>query len=367
MRRHESGFNPAHLLAVLLPVLLVSCSEPSDETGGRKFAPPDLDTVAIEQEQVDDEIMFDGTLEALHQSTVASETNARVIELPFDVNDYVEKGQVIVRFRDTNQKAQVSSAEAALSEAQAQYTDAKAAFDRAAQLLDKKLIPQSQMDSATAAFESAKARVNAAEAGRKQAIEQLEHTVVRAPYSGIVVERHIEVGETATVGQPLMTGLSLEHLRAVVEIPQQHIAPLRVHRKARVILPGGTSINASELRIPPNADPSTHTFRVLVSLPPGDHGVFPGTLVKVAFVKGETERLAVPATALVRRGEVNGVYIVGPDNRISFRYLRTAMPTANGLVPVHSGVVAGERVATDPIAAGIAYKRQLANAGGQEG
>lgn len=161
-----------------------------------------------------------------------------------------------------------------------------------------------------------------------------------------------------------MTGLSLEHLRAVVEIPQQHIGPLRRHRKARVILPDGSSVAASELRIPPAADPATHTFRVLVTLPPGEHGVFPGTLVKVAFVSGEEERVLMPPGALVRRGEVTGAYVVGADGRLALRYLRVGSPAADGGVPVLAGLVAGERVATDPIAAGILYKQQSAAAAG---
>lgn len=346
------------VMVLVLPTILSGCSDAGTDQKTRQIAPVELDTVAVSRESVPDEIMFDGTLEALRQSTVASEINARVIEMPFDVNDYVEKGKVIIRFRDTDQKAKLSSAQAALSGARANFTDAKLARDRAQQMLDKKMIPQSQMDSATAAFESAKAHVDAANAGLRQAQEQLDHTVVRAPYSGIVVSRHIEVGETATVGQPLMTGLSLEHLRAVVEIPQQHIGPLRVHRKARVILPNGTSINVSELRIPPNADATTHTFRVLASLPPGEHGAFPGTLVKVAFVSGESERLVVPQSAIVRRGEVTGVYVVKDNGLISFRYVRLATPTADHLVPVRSGISVGEQVATDTIAAGIAYKKQ---------
>ncbi len=343
-----------------LPALLAACSEPPVELQPPSFAPPGLETVTVQRQQVDEEIVFDGTLEALHQSTVASETNARVIELPFDVDDYVEKGQLIVRFRDTEQKAQLSRAEATLSEARAHFTDTKLEYERAQKLFEKGLIAKAQMDSATAAYESALARVKAAEAERMRALEQLEHTVVRAPYSGIVVERHIEVGETATVGQPLMTGLSLERLRAVVEIPQQHIGPLRRHRQARVILPDHISVDASELRIPPTADAVTHTFRVLVSLPPDDHGVYPGTLVKVAFVRGETGRLVVPSPAVVRRGEVTGVYVVGEDNRINFRYIRAGTATADGLVPIFSGAVAGERVAVDPVAAAIAYKQQFA-------
>lgn len=355
------GRNTLIRLTILsgLATLLAACAEPAPESENIEFSPVELQTVVIQREEVDEEIVFDGTLEALHKSTVASETNARVIELPFDVDDYVEKGNVIVRFRDTEQKAQMSSAEAALSEAEARYTDARLEYERAEKLYARGLIPKAQMDSATAAYESARARVRAAEAGRKRAVEQLEHTVVRAPYSGIVVTRHIEVGETATVGQPLMTGLSLEHLRAVVEIPQQHIAPLRKHRKARVIFPDGRRVEASELRIPPTADAETHTFRVLVSLPPDDHGVYPGTLVKVAFVRGRMERLVVPSESVVRRGELTAVYVIEDDNRMRFRYLRVGSPTGDGLIPVLSGLTGGERVATDGVAAAVAYKRQI--------
>ncbi|MBD3646792.1 MAG: efflux RND transporter periplasmic adaptor subunit [Pseudomonadales bacterium] len=342
----------------MLAGLIAGCTDSSQKTQAVEYSPVDLETVAVQHESIDEEIVFDGTLEALNQSTVASETNARVIELPFDIDDYVEKGQVIVRFRDSEQKAQMSSAEAALSEAEARYTDTRLEFERAEKLYARGLIPKAEMDSATAAYESAQARVRAAEAGLNRAREQLEHTVVRAPYSGIVVKRHIEVGETATVGQPLMTGLSLEHLRAVVEIPQQHVGPLRKHRKARVIFPDGRWVEASELRIPPTADATTHTFRVLVSLPPADHGVYPGTLVKVAFVRGRVERLVVPTESVVRRGELTAVYVIDDDNRISFRYLRTGSPTGDGFTPVLAGVRRGERVATDGVAAAIAYKKQ---------
>ncbi len=155
-----------------------------------------------------------------------------------------------------------------------------------------------------------------------------------------------------------MTGLSLEQLRAVVDIPQQHIGPLRQHRKARVILPDGRSLAVSEMRIPPAADAGTHTFRVLVTLPEGDFGVFPGTLIKVAFVSGEQTRLLVPAAAVVQRGEVTGVYVLGDQDAVSFRYIRIGTAAADGRIPALAGLAAGERVALDPIAAGIAYQRQ---------
>ncbi len=311
---------------------------------------------------VDAELMLDAVVEAVNRSTVSAQISARVVELPFDVDDYVEQGDVIVRFRDTEQKARLEGARANLEESRAGLAQARAQFERFRDLREKQLVSQSQMDQALADYRSAQAREEAARAAVAEAQERMEHTVVRAPYSGIVVERHVEIGETASRGQPLMTGLSLEHLRAVAEVPQRHIGALRTHREARVILPDGSSIEAAALRIFPYASEQTHTFRVRVSLPEGRHGVYPGMLVKVAFVSGRSERLVVPAGAVVTRSEVTAVYVQDGDGDLHFRQIRVGTPYADGQVPVLAGLEAGETVVTDPVAAGVALKEAGASA-----
>ena len=350
---------PLRASRFLLAVALVSaCSDAPPAPGPETGAAAGLESHVVEVSRVPRETAFDGAVEAINQSTVSAQTTGRVVELPYDVGDYVEKDAVIVRFTTTEQRARTGGAEASLAEARARLAEAQLAYDRTRDIYEKKLVAKAQLDKAAADLDAARARAAAAQAGLTEARESLGYTVIRAPYAGIVVARHVQLGETVAPGRQLMTGLSLEHLRAVVEIPQQHIGPLRRHRKARVILPDGISVAAAELRIPPSADPSTHSFRVLVTLPPGEHGVFPGTLVKVAFVSGEEERVLIPPASIVRRGEVTGVYVVGADGRIGLRYLRVGTATADGRVPVLAGLAAGERVATDPIAAGIAYKQQ---------
>lgn len=330
------------MLLAIAPVALTSAADlPAAEA---RFA-------TVETEQV-----LDGVVEAVNRSTVSAQISARVIELPFDVDDFVEQGEIIVRFRDTEQKAQVERARANLEEARAQRLQAHSEYERFRSLRDKSLISGSQMDQARAAYETARAREEAARAALDEAREQLEHTVVRAPYSGIVVERHVELGETATAGQALMTGLSLEHLRAVVEVPQQHINALRAHQTARVILPDGGSVQAAEIRVFPYASDQTHTFRVRVSLPEGRHGIYPGMLVKVAFVSGRDDRLLVPAEAVVRRSEVTAVYVLNGDGRLQFRQIRIGTAGADGAVPVLAGLDAGEKVVIDPVAAAVALK-----------
>ena len=196
-----------------------------------------------------------------------------------------------------------------------------------------------------------RARVEAAEGALLSAQENYENTLVRAPFAGIVVERHVELGEMATVGTPLMTGLSLEHLRVVVDVPQSDIGALRGGGEAWVELPDGDSLPAEQIRIFPYADPATHTFRVRMRLAAGHHGIYPGMWVKVSFHTGEDQVLPVPATAVITRSELTAVYVMGNDGAPRLRQVRLGRELPDGRIAVLAGLDPGERVVTDGDAA----------------
>jgi RND family efflux transporter MFP subunit len=330
-----------------LVAALLACSE-KPATTPTPAALPKLETIALAPSKVALEVKFDGVIEAINQATVSAQTSGRVVELPVDVGDFVKKGDLIVRFTDVEQKARASGA-------QAKFAEAKAQFARMQDMLAKKLIAKADFDKAEAAFKSA-------EAGLKEANEGASNTAIYAPYAGIVVNRMIKVGETVAPGTPLMTGLSLEQLRAQVDIPQEHIGQVRKFKQARVLLADGKVLETSDMRIPPSADPQTHSFKVLVNLPSGDHSLFPGTylfpgtLVKIAFVSGETERLLVPASAVAQRGEVTGVYVLA-NNTLELRMVNLGSRTADNRYPILAGLQAGEQLVADPIAAANAYKK----------
>lgn len=348
------------LKVLLLLVLLAACSSsehaaPSGDAPGAVAAShPALRRLVLKSELTAEELVLDATLEAVDQSTIAAQTNARVDALPVDVGDYVEKGQVIVRFRATEQRARTAGAQAALREAEARMADAQLEYERAQALADRGILSKAALDKATAAWKSARARFEATSASANEVAEQADHTVVRAPYAGIIVSRHIAVGESATVGRPLITALSLENLRAIVEVPQQAIGTVRARLRGRVIFPDGSSLESAQLRVPPTADPQSHTFRVLLTLPPRAAGaertVFPGTLVKAAFVRDEHKVVLLPPATLIRRGELTAVYVLDGDKPAELRYVRVGSPISDGRLPVLAGVVAGEQIALDPLA-----------------
>ena len=180
-----------------------------------------LETAVAGYESAAMERVFDGTVEAVHQATVSAQTAGRIAEVGYDVDDFVEAGSVLVRFTDVEQSTALRQAEAQLAEARARSTEAEEEYRRAQNLRERNLGSQRDLDAALASRNSARARVTAAESAVRAARQQLDYTVVEAPYAGIVTERHVEVGETVTPGQPLVSGVSLERLRVVGDLPHQ--------------------------------------------------------------------------------------------------------------------------------------------------
>jgi len=313
----------------------------------------ELPTAIVQRAAVQQERSYDGTVEAERRSTVSAQVSARIEDVPFDVDDYVERGDIIVQFRDRPVAAELKQAEAAEQEARARLAEARANHGRIQKLFEQDRVSKADMDRITADLQSAEARVKAAEGALLAARESFENTVVRAPFSGIVVERHVEIGEMATVGAPLMTGLSLEHLRVAVDIPQSDIGALRSDGEAWIDLPSGGSLMAESIRVFPYADPATHTFRARLRLAEGQHGIYPGMWVKVRFLTGEEQALLAPLSAVVQRSELTAVYVLGEDGLPRLRQVRLGRAQPDGRVAILAGLDDGERVVTDPEAARI--------------
>jgi len=322
------------------------------------LAAPEVPTVEVAYEVAPRERIWDGRVEAVNQATVSAQTSGRIAELPFDVNDYVEAGAVIMRFTDTEQRAALTRAEAALEESLARYAQSEQEYERVASMFANETVSQARFDQATANRDAAQARLNSARGGVATAKEQLEYTVVRAPYSGIVARRHVELGELVSPGQPLITGLSLQSLRVNVDVPQSMFKAVHTIGKAFVYV-GGDRIAGEDLSFFPVADAAANTFRVRVDLPDGSATLYPGMFVKVGFVVGETKRLFIPSGAVIRRSELSGVYVV-TDGRIALRQVRLGRRYGDS-IEVLAGLVEGESVAIDPVSAGIFLKDQSGN------
>ncbi len=339
--------------AAALAIALAGCggSEPP------KPAPPEgqaLQSAAVEMREVEVTYSAEAVVEAVRQSTVSAQIAGRIVELRFDVGDHVKKGEVIARIDERAASQAVAATEAQVRQAEAALRNARAEFERSKQLVAQKFLSQAALDRVEADYKAAQARVSALLAGAGQAQTERSFATIVAPYSGVVAARHVELGEMATPGKPLMTGFDPGTLRVSATVPQAQVAAIRAGAKARVEVPSIAKwVEAAEVTIIPAADPRTHTTQVRLSLPPEVRGIYPGIYARAHFVTGRAPALLVPRSAIVQRSELTAVYVLGESGAPQLRQVRLGTAGDERAIEVLAGLRAGERVALEPVKAGM--------------
>ena len=318
-----------------------------------------LETGTAEYRDVDVAYSADGLVEAVKQSTVAAQVTGRVVEIHFDVGDYVKKGQVIVRLDPRDAGEALAASRAQLAQAQATLVNARAHYERSKQLLAQQFVSQAALDKAEAEYHAAQAQSDAMRAGVARAETAHGYATIIAPYSGVVSTRHVELGEMATPGKPLMSGFDPSGMRVVANVPQHQVEAVRKATSVTVELPAlNRTIKAAGFTVLPTADPKTHTTRVRLDLPPA-RDVYPGMFARANFVIGQERKLIIPARAVLRRSELTAVYVIDRDGRPRLRQVKLGEPAGSGEVEVLAGLSSGENVALEPVKAGIALKQEI--------
>ncbi len=316
-----------------------------------------LAVAPVEYREVAQTYVAEGLVEATRQSTVSAQISGRVKEIYFDVGDRVKPGQLILRIDEREAAQALAGSQAQLAQAQANLQNAKSTYERAKQMFAQKFISQAALDKAEADYRVAVAQAAASSAGASQAGLAHAYTAVIAPYGGVVASRHVEVGEMVMPGKPLMTGFDPSEMRVLVSLPQYKLAEIGKHPEVMVELPAlGKYIKATSTQVQPLADARTHGTEARVTLPPNEAGIYPGMFVRAHFVIGKAKKLMLPVSAVLRRSEVVAVYVVDDKGGVKLRQVRLGDVSTDGGVEVLAGLSAGERVALDPIKAGMMGK-----------
>ena len=305
-------------------------------------------SVVVQSHDVDLSFPVEATVEAVRQATVAAQIAGRVLEVRVDAGQRVKQGELLMR---------LDAREAAGSDASARATlaQAGAAYERSRNLHAQKFISQAALDQAAAAFKAAQGAAAATGAGAS-------HGVVTAPIAGVVAQRHVEPGEMATPGLPLITLFDPKGMRVIASLPQYKLAELRKAGRARVEFPEtGKWIDVQRVEILPTVDARSRTATARLYLPENLEGVVPGMYARAHFTIGQAKKLTVPAAAVLRRGEVTAVYVLDDKGAASLRQVRLGESMAGGELEVLAGLNSGERVSLVPLKTGIDLKTLAAH------
>jgi RND family efflux transporter MFP subunit len=299
-------------------------------------------------------IAAEGLVEAVRQATLGAQVAGRITELAVKAGDPVRAGQVLARIDARTAEQAVAASRSQVAEAEANLANARRRHDRNVNLFAQKFVSQAAVDQSEAELKAALAQVDSLKANAVQASAAQTFTTITAPFAGVVGATHVELGDMAQPGRPLVTVFDPKDLRVTATLPQASLAKVRLGEPVAIELSGRAgTVKATRVTVIPLADARTHSTRVRLDLPPTD-GVLPGQFARAWFVTGTTRALAIPASALLKRGEVTAVYVVDRDGRALLRQVRAGEPVAGGMVEILAGLAGGERIAQNPVQAGMA-------------
>lgn len=290
-----------------------------------------VEVVTLDRGPIEETLRYSTNLEAEDEVAVFAEASRRVVELRVEEGHHVAKGQVLLRLQDDEQRT-------TLAKAQSQYDNAAREYERQKRLFGQELISEQAFNDATYELEQLALAL-------EEAQRALSYTEVKAPISGTITERLVNVGDFVNVNQKLFHIVDFDSLVARVFVPEKELRRIEAGQRARVTAPalGGPPIAGEIDRLAPVVDPQSGTVKVTVDVPPSG-GLRPGLYVDVELVTAvRDDALLVPKRALVYDQDQVYVYRIGDAMKAERVLLQPVLEDKSHIEPA-GGVAPGDRV-----------------------
>jgi RND family efflux transporter MFP subunit len=266
MTRRKKLVAGAGMMIVLFgAVILRGLSTDSHDKGNTPTRPVPVEITPVVRSPLAESITAIGTVNALHDVVVSSETGGRITGVAFAVGDVVRKGQTLVQVDDELQAIAVEQARAQTIAAQTSFAKAKKDFERGESLYGTKDISDSELETYRLGYRSAEAQYRSAVASLKQAERAYTDTKIKATISGIIASKKVEIGEMVMPGKEVVNIVDLGSLKVRLSIPEKEITRVRPHQVASLTVDSapGMTFQGSVFSVGSKAEsPTGHTYPV---------------------------------------------------------------------------------------------------------
>jgi membrane fusion protein (multidrug efflux system) len=382
-----SSRSPVLALAGLGLLLSAACSGSADAGKSKPDDAVPVNVVAVQAVDIPREVEAVGTLGAQDETVVSAEVEARVSRLEADMGDHVAAGAPLVvldaeklRYRVEEQRAALAQARARLGadggqlpapeetpqvlSAAARRREAEQRLARARQLAERKLVSAEELERADTQLQTARAahdaalaearnllaEIEARQATLKGAGRELQDTVIRAPFAGVVAERLVSPGQFVRVQTPVMRVVRMHPLRLTAEIPERFAPAIRVGHGVtlRVDAYPDRPVEGRITRMSPDVNPRSRAFAIEGEVPNPDGSLKPGTFARVRIVTDRVDRtIAIPAAAVQTRYGRSVVFVVR-DGKLAAAEVEVG-DRLGPRVEIVKGVTAGSTIVADNV------------------
>jgi RND family efflux transporter MFP subunit len=349
-------------LAAVMATGLSGCSSEKTVQSQGPETVRSVSVLPVQRADSADSLEAVGTIRAVQTSQLASQTMGNIVELRAHEGDRVQRGQVLAIIDDAQSRAAVDRATAAESVAQQEVAAsdsdlvlAQSTLARYQTLYDRKSVSPQEFDEVKARYQAALAHRDMTRAGQAQAKAalaqahaSLSYTRILAPFDGVITEKKADAGMLASPGFAVFTIEGLGRYRLEVPINENDLRHVRIGESVQVIVDAleNPIQKGRVVQIVPAADSDSRSFLVKIELP-ADVRLRSGLFGRAQFSRGNRSALLIPQTAVLDRGQLQGVYVVDQNRIANLRYVTLGKASGSG-VEVLAGLQDGERLVAKP-------------------
>jgi membrane fusion protein (multidrug efflux system) len=339
------------LLLLAAGLFVTACGD--DEAGagatdGTQAGPVNavpVETVRVRTATLRDTVGAAGSLNALEEVELQSESTGPVVQVHFEEGTRVERGRTLVTIDPDKLRSELGARRAALESAEARQELARRTFERVRTLYERGSASREELDEAESARDQNRADVRRLASEIELMEERLEDTVVAAPFTGMISERMVDAGDFVDVGEPLATLYRIDTLEVAFGLPERFYDRVAPGQEVTATVSAYPDREFSgEVRfISPAVDVATRTFRVKARIDNSEGLLKPGTFadVRVTLERRE-DRPVVPEEALVSTRSGYIAFVV--EDGTAHRREVTVGLREPGLAEIREGLEAGETV-----------------------
>ena len=321
-----------------------------------------ISVITLQPANVPDLVEAVGTVRAAQSSDLASQMMGNIVEIRVHEGDHVRRGQVLAVIDESQPRAAADRATAADIAAQQQLVAAdsdlalaESTLKRYQNLYEKKSVSPQEFDEVKARQQAARARRDMAQAGQGQAQAalaeartSLDYTRIRAPFDGVIAEKKADPGTLASPGMTIFTVEDVRRYRLEATVNENDLRYVRTGQQVSVVIDAldNTGLEGKVVQIVPAADVASRSFLVKIELPT-DLRLRSGLFGRAQFSRGERQALLIPRSAVVERGQLQGVFVLDQNQIASLRYITLGKQSGTD-IEVLAGLQNGERLVVKP-------------------
>lgn len=333
-------------ILIFAGLLGTSCSEQAEKSTASDSAAIPVTVTITGTEGAASFFSVSGRVAATKTARLSTRMMGYVTRVHVKVGQQVREGQLLVSLQNEGIQAKLAQTEAGIAEASAAFENARRDYERFQNLYAEQSASQKELDDMRARFEMARARLRAAEQMKKEVDAEMAYVAIRAPFPGQVTQTYVEAGDLANPGMPLLALEDPNHFEVRSMIPENEVSAVREGMEVVVTVQSpGLQLKGIVTELSSSAMATGGQYLATVDLPSGTSGLRSGMYANVRFpaaaVEAASGTLLIPGSAVVRRGQLTGVYTVSKSQTALLRWVRLGREFGDQ-VAVLSGLQPGE-------------------------